>query len=81
MTAKPIPEGHHTITPNICLRNAAKAIDFYKKAFNAQEVACMLGPDGKIMHADLKIGDSHLYLCDEHPEAPEQMLQMHAAWK
>jgi uncharacterized glyoxalase superfamily protein PhnB len=66
--AKPIPEGFHTLTPHIVVKDAAKAIEFYKKAFGAEEVMRMPGPGGKIMHADLKIGDSHLMLVDEFPE-------------
>jgi len=62
---KPIPEGHHTLTPHIIVNNGQEAIEFYKKAFGAEEVGRMQGPDGKIMHAELKIGDSMLYLCDE----------------
>lgn len=67
--ARPIPEGHHTITPHLVVRDAAKAIDFYKKAFGAREMNRMTMPDGKIMHAELKIGDSMLYLADEFPGA------------
>ena len=66
--AKPIPEGHHTVTPHLIMRDAAKAIDFYKKAFGAEEVFRMPGPDGKtIMHAELKIGNSMIFLADEFP--------------
>jgi PhnB protein len=68
--ARPIPEGHHTITPSLVIRGAAQAIDFYKKAFGAQELHRSTMPDGKIMHATLKIGDSMLYLSDEFPGAP-----------
>lgn len=64
-TVKPIPEGQHTLTPHIIVNNGRAAIDFYKKAFGATEAGRMEGPDGKIMHAELKIGDSMLYLCDE----------------
>ncbi|MFQ5653910.1 MAG: VOC family protein [Planctomycetota bacterium] len=64
----PIPEGFHTITPLIVVRNAADAIEFYKKAFGAEEIERNPGPDGKgIMHAEVKIGDSILMLCDEFP--------------
>ncbi|MDE3137077.1 MAG: VOC family protein [Acidobacteriota bacterium] len=68
-TARPVPEGHHTITPHLVIRDAAKAIDFYKKAFGAREINRMAMPNGKIMHAELQIGDSMLYLADEFPEA------------
>src|SRR5213082_2892458 len=54
----PIPQGHHTVTPQLTLDNAAQAIDWYKKALGAEEVARAVGPDGKIMHAEIRIGDS-----------------------
>jgi PhnB protein len=62
---KPIPEGHHTVTPQLVLDNAAQAIDWYKKALGAQEVARAVGPDGKILHAEVRIGDSLIMLNDE----------------
>jgi PhnB protein len=62
---KPIPEGFHSVTPSLVVRGAAQAIDFYKKALGAQELMRMPGPDGKIMHAELKIGDSVIFLSDE----------------
>jgi len=68
MAAKPIPEGFHALTPLLVVQGAARAIDFYKKAFGAVEVSRMPGPGGKIMHAQLTIGDSPLMLCDEFPE-------------
>jgi uncharacterized glyoxalase superfamily protein PhnB len=65
---RPIPEGHHALTPHIVVRGAAQAIEFYKKAFGAVEISRAPMPDGKtLMHADLKIGDSHLFLVDEMP--------------
>jgi uncharacterized glyoxalase superfamily protein PhnB len=67
--AKPIPAGLHTLIPHLVVKGASEAIDFYKKAFGAQEVSRLTGPDGKcIMHADLQIGDSHIFLVDEFPE-------------
>ena len=60
----PIPEGFHTVTPQLILDNAAQAIDWYKKAFGAEEVSRAKGPDGKILHADLKIGNSHIMMND-----------------
>ena len=67
-SAKPIPEGFRTVTPHMVLRDAAKAIDFYKQAFGAEEIERMLGPDGKsVMHAELKIGDSIIMLGEEFP--------------
>lgn len=64
----PIPEGYHTITSNLVVRGGEKAIEFYKKAFGAEEIGRMYTPDGKtIAHAELKIGDSHIFLTDEFP--------------
>lgn len=65
---KPIPEGYHSVTPYLFVRGAIRAIDFYKNAFGAQEVMRMPGPDGRIMHAELKIGDSLIMLADENPQ-------------
>ena len=59
-----IPEGHHTITPQLTLDNAGPAIDWYKKALGAEEKGRAVGPDGKIMHAELQIGDSRIMLND-----------------
>ena len=59
-----VPEGFHTVTPQLTLDNAAEAIDWYKKALGSDEVARALGPDGKIMHAELRIGDSRIMLND-----------------
>lgn len=67
-TVKSIPEGYHTATPYMICKNTAEAIDFYKRAFGAVEVMRMAGPDGRIGHAEIKIGDSHIMLADEHPE-------------
>ena len=75
MPVKAIPEGYHTLTPYLTVRDAARAIEFYKKAFGAEDRGAMKGPDGKIMHAELKIGDSIIMLADEFPQygvvAPE----------
>src|SRR5437667_5888744 len=59
-----IPKGHHTVTPSLTLDNAAQAIEWYKKAFGAEETARAVGPDGKIMHAEIRIGDSPIMLMD-----------------
>lgn len=67
----PIPQGYHTVTPHLIVNNAAKAIEFYQKAFNAQVQKCCEGPDGKVMHAVLKIGNSLIMLCDAMPRAEE----------
>ncbi len=61
---KPIPEGFHTVTPQLTLDNAATTIEFYKRAFGAQEVSRSVGPDGRVMHAELRIGDSPLMVND-----------------
>lgn len=67
-TVKPVPPGFHTLTPHLVLRNAGEAIEFYKKAFDAEELERMKMPgDNLIMHASLRIGDSMLMLCDEMP--------------
>ena len=60
-----VPEGLHTLTPHLILDDAARAIDWYKKALGAVEVSRSPGPDGKIMHAQIRIGDSAIYLNDE----------------
>ena len=62
--ARAVPEGFHTITPQLALDNAAETIDWYKRAFGAEEISRGLGPDGKIMHAELKIGDSRFMVND-----------------
>ena len=59
-----VPEGHHTVTPQLTMDDAAKAIDWYKKALGAEEVARALGPDGKVMHAEIRIGDSRIMMND-----------------
>lgn len=67
--AQPIPKGMHTVTPNLVLGDCAAAIEFYKRAFGAEELMRMPTPDGKkIWHAELRIGDSVVYLADETPE-------------
>jgi PhnB protein len=68
MSVEAIPKGYHTVTPYLTVRDAARAIEFYKQAFGATERGVMKGPDGKIMHAELMIGDSILMLADEFPE-------------
>lgn len=65
---KPIPEGYHSITPYLIIRGAAKALDFYKRAFGAAELFRMESPDGRIGHAEIRIGDSPIMLADEHPD-------------
>ena len=65
---KAVPEGFHTLTPHLTVRGAARAIEFYQKAFGAEVLGINQGPEGKIMHAALKIGDSILMLNDAFPE-------------
>jgi len=65
---KPIPDGMHTVTPHLVCAGAANAIEFYKKAFNATEEGRMPGPDGKLMHAMIRINGSAVMLVDEMPE-------------
>ena len=65
--AKPVPKGFHTVTPALVVRGAAQAIEFYKKALGAEELSRMPSPDGKIMHAESKIGDSIIFVSDEFP--------------
>ena len=62
--AKPIPEGYYSVTPTLTLDNAAQTIEWYKKALGAEEVSRSAGPDGKIMHAEIKIGNSRIMVND-----------------
>jgi len=70
MTAsiKPIPDGYHTATPYLVVTNAAKAIQFYKEVFGAEEHLCLTSLEGKVLHAEIKIGNSPIMLCDECPD-------------
>ena len=66
MTAKSTPPaGYHTVTPTIIVRDAAAAIEFYKRAFGAEEVTRMIGPNGRVVHAEIRIGDSPVMLGEE----------------
>ena len=65
---QPIPEGMHTITPHLICEGAAAAIEFYKQAFGAVEISRHAAPDGKLIHAELRIGDSVVFLADANPE-------------
>ena len=69
MATKPIPDGYHTATPYLIVKGGAEAIDFYRKAFGAEEILRMSGPGGSVMHAEVKIGDSPIMLSDEMPGA------------
>lgn len=68
MEIKPIPDGYHAVTPYLIIRGVTDAIEFYKKAFGATELFRFRAPDGKIDHAEVKIGDSPIMIADEHPE-------------
>ncbi|HEX6096018.1 MAG TPA: VOC family protein [Thermoanaerobaculia bacterium] len=68
MAVHHIPEGYHSVTPYLVIDGAARAIDFYRDVFGAVEIMRMPGPEGRIGHAEIKIGDSHIMLADEHPE-------------
>jgi PhnB protein len=65
---KPIPEGYHSITPYLIVRGAANALDFYQRAFGAEELFRVSAPGGKVGHAEVRIGDSVVMIADEHPE-------------
>ena len=67
---KPIPEGYHAVTPYLIVVEAAQAIEFYKKSFGATELMRMPAPEGRIGHAEIKIGDSRVMLADENPKMP-----------
>ncbi|MFN4260779.1 MAG: VOC family protein [Gemmataceae bacterium] len=68
MAVKSIPDGYHTATPYLIIKGAAQALEFYQQAFGAVELMRFADPSGKVMHAEIKIGDSILMLADEHPE-------------
>jgi PhnB protein len=70
MTARvrPIPEGYHAVTPYLCIKGAARAIEFYTRAFGTREVMRVEAPGGKIGHAEIAIGDSRIMLADEYPD-------------
>jgi PhnB protein len=74
---KPIPDGHHTVAPYLAIKNAASALDFYKTAFGATETYKLIIPDGRVGHAEIRLGDSLIMLSDEFPEfggkAPESL--------
>jgi len=74
---KTLPKGAHTLTAHLVIHNASKAVEFYQKAFGAKVQSVHQTPDGKVMHADLQIGDSHLMLADEFPgmetKSPESL--------
>ena len=65
---KPVPDGHRTVTPYLAIKNAAKALDFYQRAFGAVESYKLMMPDGRVGHAEIRLGDSLIMLADEFPE-------------
>jgi PhnB protein len=65
---KPIPDGYHSVTPYLIVKGGNAAVEFYKKAFGAAEILRIPGPDGKLGHAEIRVGDSVVMLADEHPE-------------
>lgn len=69
MAVKPVPEGYHSVTPYLIVKGAARAIEFYKKAFGATELMRFPGPNDSVMHAEIKIGDSPVMLADEKDDA------------
>lgn len=66
--ANPVPEGYHSVTPYLCVKDAASAIEFYKQAFGAMESVRLTDSRGRIGHAEIKIGNSHIMLADEFPD-------------
>jgi PhnB protein len=70
-TVRPIPEGYHTVTPYLSIQGAGEALEFYRKAFGAEETVRMPMPDGKIGHAEIRIGNSIIMLADEFPGMPD----------
>ncbi len=68
MGVKAIPDGYYSLTPYLIIKGAAAALEYYKQAFGAVEIVRMPGPGGKVMHAEVKIGNSILMLSDENPE-------------
>jgi PhnB protein len=69
MATKPIPDGYHTVTPYLAVDDAARAIEYYAKAFGAKELGRMDAPGGKVGHAELQIGDSRIMLSDPFPQS------------
>src|SRR5262245_55773552 len=66
--AKAVPRGYRTVTPYLIIKDAASAIDYYKQAFKAKVLMCLSEPNGKVGHAEIKIGDSRIMVADEYPE-------------
>jgi PhnB protein len=77
MAVKPIPEGHHTVTPYLVVRGAAQLIDFMKQVFAAEEIVRMARPDGSIMHAEVRLGDSRVMLGEAGGDNPPIPAMLH----
>ena len=77
MAVKPIPDGYHTVTPYLIVPDAAKLIDFLKQAFDAQESVRMARPDGRIVHAELRLGDSVVMMSDAGEESQVRSCMIH----
>ena len=69
--SKGVPAGFHTLTPSMVVKDARKAIDFFKRAFGAEEIDVMTGPDGRVMHAEIRLADSILMMGEENPAWPQ----------
>ncbi len=77
MSVKPIPEGYHTVTPSLIVKDAAKLIDFLREAFDAKEIVRFDDPEGKVAHAEVKIGDSMLMIGEANAEFPPMPSMIH----
>lgn len=71
--AKPVPEGYHTVTPYLVVKDAKRALEYYKKAFGAETTMSMPSPDGRVMHAEMRIGNSMVFVSDEFPDMAPQI--------
>lgn len=70
---KPVPEGYHTVTPYLVVKDAKRALEYYRKAFGAETKMSMPSPDGRVMHAEMRIGDSMVFVSDEFPDMAPQI--------
>ena len=68
MPVKPVPDGYSTVTPYLIVRDGAKALDFYKRAFGATELYRLAAPDGKVLHAEMQVGNARFMMADEVPQ-------------
>ncbi|HZA23451.1 MAG TPA: VOC family protein [Dehalococcoidia bacterium] len=77
MAAKPIPDGYHSATPYLMVQGAAGLVDFLKRAFGAEETECLSAPDGTVMHAEVRIGDSIIMIGEAHGEFRVMLSAVH----